>query len=149
MHFRQYHEELLPLVSLGRAGSCSLWRSQEYLAFLYTTISSICKKLFSSVQFSYSVASDSLRPHGQQYTRLPCPSHYLLIIKFFPFFKKTHRCNRNILIKQFLPYYQILFIDWFLYIYTHTHSGQCKKIISTWVSFGHILFVSLHNYYSK
>ena len=27
-----------------------------------------------SVQFSCSVVSDSLRPHGLQYTRLPCPS---------------------------------------------------------------------------
>ena len=28
----------------------------------------------SSVQFSYSVVSDSLRPHGPQHTRPPCPS---------------------------------------------------------------------------
>ena len=28
----------------------------------------------SSVQFSYSVVSDYLRPHGLQNTRLPCPS---------------------------------------------------------------------------
>ena len=28
----------------------------------------------SSVQFSRSVASDSLGPHGLQHTRLPCPS---------------------------------------------------------------------------
>ena len=27
-----------------------------------------------SVQFSWSVVSDSLRPHGLQHTRLPCPS---------------------------------------------------------------------------
>ena len=27
-----------------------------------------------SVQFRYSVMSDSLRPHGLQHTRLPCPS---------------------------------------------------------------------------
>ena len=27
-----------------------------------------------TVQFSHSVMSDSLRPHGQQHTRLPCPS---------------------------------------------------------------------------
>ena len=30
--------------------------------------------IFSSVQFSSSVMSDSLQPHGQQQTRLPCPS---------------------------------------------------------------------------
>ena len=28
---------------------------------------------FSSVQFSRSAASDSLRPHGSQHTRPPCP----------------------------------------------------------------------------
>ena len=28
----------------------------------------------SSVQFSRSVVSDSLRPHGLQHARLPCPS---------------------------------------------------------------------------
>ena len=28
----------------------------------------------SSVQFSHSVMSDSLQPHGMQHTRLPCPS---------------------------------------------------------------------------
>ena len=32
-------------------------------------------KLFTqSVQFSYSVVSDSLRPHGRQHTKPPCPS---------------------------------------------------------------------------
>ena len=30
--------------------------------------------LFSSVQFSRSVVSDSLRPHGLQHASLPCPS---------------------------------------------------------------------------
>ena len=29
---------------------------------------------FSSVQFSHSVVSDSLRPHGLQHANLPCPS---------------------------------------------------------------------------
>ena len=33
-----------------------------------------CGKLFSSVQFSRSVVSDSLRPHESQHTRPPCPS---------------------------------------------------------------------------
>ena len=31
-------------------------------------------KSFSSVQFSRSVMSNSLRPHEQQHARLPCPS---------------------------------------------------------------------------
>ena len=30
--------------------------------------------LFSSVQFSHSVMSDSLQPHGLQHARVPCPS---------------------------------------------------------------------------
>ena len=30
--------------------------------------------LFSSVQFSHSIMSNSLRPHGVQHARLPCPS---------------------------------------------------------------------------
>ena len=30
--------------------------------------------MFSSVQFSHSIMSDSLRPHGLQHTRLPCSS---------------------------------------------------------------------------
>ena len=32
------------------------------------------KKTFSSVQFSHSVVSDSLRPHESQHARPPCPS---------------------------------------------------------------------------
>ena len=32
------------------------------------------KHQFSSVQFSHSVMSDSLRPHGLQHARPPCPS---------------------------------------------------------------------------
>ena len=30
--------------------------------------------MFSLIQFSHSVASDSLQPHGLQHARLPCPS---------------------------------------------------------------------------
>ena len=30
--------------------------------------------VFPSVQFTHSVVSDSLQPHGLQHTRLPCPS---------------------------------------------------------------------------
>ena len=39
--------------------------------------------MFSSVQFSHAVVSDSLRPHESQHARPPCPSptpgvHYFL-----------------------------------------------------------------------
>ena len=37
-------------------------------------IASLCRPRFISFQFSHSVTSDSLRPHGLQHTRLPCPS---------------------------------------------------------------------------
>ena len=34
----------------------------------------ILPRCFSSVEFSHSVVSDSLQPHGLQHARLPCPS---------------------------------------------------------------------------
>ena len=34
----------------------------------------VCLQWISSVQFSHSVVSDSLRPHESQHTRPPCPS---------------------------------------------------------------------------
>ena len=34
----------------------------------------ICHSFCSSVQFSHSVMSESLQPHGLQHARLPCPS---------------------------------------------------------------------------
>ena len=40
----------------------------------YSTRPSRVSVQFSSVQFSHSVTSDSLRPHESQYTRPPCPS---------------------------------------------------------------------------
>ena len=45
-----------------------VWNSQggEKDKLLFST--------FLSLQFSHSVLSDSLRPHGLQYARLPCPS---------------------------------------------------------------------------
>ena len=40
----------------------------------FTTSIAHCNIHFSSVQFSHSVVSDSLWPHGLQHTRPPCPS---------------------------------------------------------------------------
>ena len=37
--------------------------------------------LFSSVQFSHSVVSDSLQPHGRQHARPPCPSSTPSLLK--------------------------------------------------------------------
>ena len=41
---------------------------------VYSSTYHITLLQFSSVQFSHSVVSDSLQPHGLQHTRLPCPS---------------------------------------------------------------------------
>ena len=41
-------------------------------------------ELFSSVQFSHSVMSDSLRPHELQHTRPPCPSSSQSLLKLMP-----------------------------------------------------------------
>ena len=41
----------------------------EFISFIFNTVS-----VLISVQFSCSVVSDSLRPHGLQHARLPCPS---------------------------------------------------------------------------
>ena len=46
--------------------------SSDYLAFSVYLFESIAVLL--SVQFSHSVVSDSLWPHGLQHTRPPCPS---------------------------------------------------------------------------
>ena len=43
------------------------------LSFKITTMENF-KNIFSSVQFSHLVVSDSLRPHELQHTRPPCPS---------------------------------------------------------------------------
>ena len=46
----------------------------QYFDHLMQRADSFEKMLGSSVQFSPSVMSDSLRPHGLQHARLPCPS---------------------------------------------------------------------------
>ena len=48
----------------------------QYAIFHFTTLSIWFLKCFqfSSVQFSRSVVSDSLRPHESQHARPPCPS---------------------------------------------------------------------------
>ena len=48
-----------------------IWMDKEDVVHIYRWNTSV---QFSSVQFSRSVVSDSLRPHEPQHTRLPCPS---------------------------------------------------------------------------
>ena len=51
---------------------CSLPPPLCYYCQIYYI--SIMFIFISSVQFSHSVVSDSLQPHGPQHSRLPCPS---------------------------------------------------------------------------
>ena len=63
-------------------GAISAWLFQllediswgNNLILLVDDCSPIFYSLLSSVQFSYSVVSDSLQPHGVQHTSPPCPS---------------------------------------------------------------------------
>ena len=48
-----------------------LWNLAHWNISLHIKVS---VQTFVSVLFSRSVVSDSLQPHGLQYTRLPCPS---------------------------------------------------------------------------
>ena len=49
--------------------------SLYFLCFVgFITFSYIFHHIFTSVQFSHSVVSNSLQPHGLQHTRPPCPS---------------------------------------------------------------------------
>ena len=52
------------------------WLYHQYKShiFYYIILLLILKILLSSVQFSHSVVSDSLRPHESQLARPPCPS---------------------------------------------------------------------------
>ena len=58
------------------AQECTYWfHGNCMLGFFKTLSSNFPKCVFqSSVQFSRSVVSDSLRPHGLQHSRPPCPS---------------------------------------------------------------------------
>ena len=52
----------------------AMWQWQLILHVNLTGPCSVKIFPFSSVQFSHSVTSDSLRPHGLQHARPPCPS---------------------------------------------------------------------------
>ena len=78
--FTDFLEELyslLPFIFLLLTPQCTVHYSQsrliqwgEGVIFLAT----VSINPFSSVQFSCSVVSDSLRPHESQHARPPCPS---------------------------------------------------------------------------
>ena len=86
MHWRRKWQPtpvFLPGESQGRGSlvGCRLWvaQSRTQLKRLSNSSSKLlsfrtCYMLFSSLQFSCSVVSDSLRPHEPQHPRPPCPS---------------------------------------------------------------------------
>ena len=49
------------------------WRNETKINICHQ-ISKLSEAIISTVQFSCSVMSDSLRPHEPQHARLPCPS---------------------------------------------------------------------------
>ena len=55
---------------------CSVWQAGHSRTAVTVTRSAKCyyRNTISSVQFSCSVVSDSLRPHESQHARPPCPS---------------------------------------------------------------------------
>ena len=81
-----YYQVTPPLYTtlLKKKSLCPAHTLELYSTFMECNSSSleifICcliylaNHLFMSVQFSHSVVSDSLWPHGQQHARLPCPS---------------------------------------------------------------------------
>ena len=62
----------LPNVPFGTVGMISQWKIQCLHSWEPCGKMQSC--LWISVQFSHSVVSNSLRPHGLQHTRPPCPS---------------------------------------------------------------------------
>ena len=65
--FLKWQHHFTILSAMDKGPHC--WASPPTLGVVFLTVT-----ILSSVQFSRSVASDSLQPRGLQYTRLPCPT---------------------------------------------------------------------------
>ena len=74
-----FYSDILPIFKLDYLFSCC-WLLRVLCIFWIQVIYQICvlpiflPSLFSSVQFSCPVMSDSLQPHEPQHARPPCPS---------------------------------------------------------------------------
>ena len=73
-------QETLLIPTSGILKTCII---KSYVRMRSTALSLLSQFSFSSVQFSHSVLSDSLRPHESQHARPPCPSP-------LPEFTQTH-----------------------------------------------------------
>ena len=69
-HFLFNQEASMTLLFLYKFQTVSSWESCKFCFPWFASQSDF----LASVQFSHSVMSDSLQPHGLQHTRLPCPS---------------------------------------------------------------------------
>ena len=56
------------------SGGASVYFTVQYCTVSVFQAQDVQKQVFSSIQLSRSVMSDSLRPHAPQHTRPPCPS---------------------------------------------------------------------------
>ena len=99
---------------------------------------------FSSVQFSLSVVSDSLRPHESQHARPPCPSPtpgvhsnsrpssqwiYILLLLHILFLSFTHRSLLSLFSAVFFGFIPIFATFWAYYAIFHL--GLSTEIISS------------------
>ena len=73
--YRLHIHEILPILKRGKKSnnSCNNEKGMKECGGIHKAIN-IINIQFSSVQFSRSVVSDSLRPHESQHIRPPCPS---------------------------------------------------------------------------
>ena len=67
------HQGILVFWALDAWTSC-LATCNKSCTFLHHNATSVDWLYYVQVQFSHSVVSDSLWPHGLQHTRFPCPS---------------------------------------------------------------------------
>ena len=76
--FLYHHIVLFPQILLPLSTKTPNWHYESDFLFFHAPYPGLLNQLhwvqFSSVQLSHSVMIDSLRPHGLQHTRPPCPS---------------------------------------------------------------------------
>ena len=107
------------------------------------------------VQFSRSVVSDSLRPHGLQYTRLPCLSPTLEfaqthVHQFGDAIQPSHLCHPLLLLPSIFPSIRVfsnesvLCIRWPKY-WTFSFSISPSNEYSDWFPLGWTGWISLQS----
>ena len=98
------------------------------------------KFCYSSVQFSHSVVSDSLWPHGLQYTRPPCPSPAPRVYSnSYPLSRWCHPTNSS----SVIPFSSSLQSSHFIYLETLSHGPLIRSLPSSRHSFSTALFLTL------